>query len=79
VQRIAFIGIYLVKVRASYIGYGWLQRKCGWPKPGAEASKNNKISWTTFECISLLLKSVYRVGESHSYILDTFCHLTNPA
>jgi hypothetical protein len=40
--------------------------------------RNNKIVGLLFESISLLLKRVYKVGESHSYILDTFCHLTNP-
>jgi hypothetical protein len=35
--------------------------------------RNNKMSWTTSERILLLWKRVYRVGESHSYILDIFC------
>jgi hypothetical protein len=39
--------------------------------------KNNKISWTTFDYILLLYKRVCKVRESHFYILDTFCHLTN--
>jgi hypothetical protein len=46
---------------------------CGWPRPGAETNKNNKMSWTTSECIAME-ERVYRVGDSHSYILDIFCH-----
>jgi hypothetical protein len=39
--------------------------------------RNNKIVGLLLN-LSYCYKRVYKVRESHFYILDTFCHLTNP-
>jgi hypothetical protein len=46
-----------MKVRASYIGYGWLQRKyMGRQDQEPRLERNNKISWTTFSMYLIAMK-----------------------